>query len=111
MRAKVAFVRPPNLQKTGQWKKQGVIRCPLNLALLASFVRERGKYDCCIVDFEIKEASIPGEMAEIVLTESPKYICITTLTPRYPTVIRMAGEIRRMAPTATIIVGGPHVTG
>ena len=50
-------------------------------------------------------------MAEIVLTESPKYICITTLTPRYPTVIRMAEEIRRMAPTATIIVGGPHVTG
>ena len=111
MKAKVAFVRPPNLQKSRQWKKQGVTRCPLNLALLASFVRDRGQYDCCIVDFEIKEASTPGEMAEIVLAESPKYICITTLTPRYPTVIRMAEEIKRLAPTATIIVGGPHVTG
>ena len=111
MKAKVAFVRPPNLQKSGQWKKQGVIRCPLNLALMASFVRERGKYDCCIVDFEITQASTPGEMAEIVLAESPKYICITTLTPRYPTVVRMAEEIKRLAPAATVIVGGPHVTG
>ena len=111
MKAKVAFVRPPNLQKSGQWKKQGVIRCPLNLALLAAFARERGEYDCCIVDFEITEASTPGEMAEIVLAESPKYVCITTLTPRYPTVVRMAEQIKRLAPAVTIIVGGPHVTG
>jgi radical SAM superfamily enzyme YgiQ (UPF0313 family) len=111
VKPKVAFVRPPNLQKSGQWKKQGVIRCPLNLALLASFLRERGRYECCIIDFEITEASTPGEMAEIVLAESPKYICITTLTPRYPTVVRMAEEIKRLAPAVAIIVGGPHVTG
>ncbi len=111
MKAKVVFVRPPNLQKTGLWKKQGVIRCPLNLALLASFIREKGGYDCSIVDFEIAEASSPGEMAEMVLANSPKYVCITTLTPRYPTVVRMAEQIKRLAPETAVIVGGPHVTG
>jgi len=111
VKAKVTFVRPPNLQKSGLWKKQGVIRCPLNIALLASFIREKGDYDCSIVDFEITEVSSPQEMAEIVLEGSPKYVCVTTLTPRYPTVVRMAEELKRLAPEITIIVGGPHVTG
>lgn len=111
MKPKVTFVRPPNLQKSGQWAKQGVIRCPLNLALLASFIREKGGYDCSIVDFEITEVSSPKDMAERVLQSSPRYVCITTLTPRYPTVVRMAEEIKRSAPSVTIIVGGPHVTG
>ena len=109
--AKVVFVRPPNLQKSGQWKKQGVIRCPLNIALLASFVRERGDYDCVLVDFEATEISSVTDMAEIVLAQSPKYVCITTLTPRFPAVVRMAQEIKRLDPAVTAIVGGPHVTG
>jgi len=109
--AKVVFVRPPNLQKSGQWKKQGVIRCPLNIALLASFVRQRGDYDCVLVDFETTQISSVTDMAEIVLAPCPKYVCITTLTPRFPAVVRMAQEIKRLDPAVTIIVGGPHVTG
>jgi anaerobic magnesium-protoporphyrin IX monomethyl ester cyclase len=109
--AKVVFVRPPNLQKSGQWKKQGVIRCPLNIALLASFVRERGDYDCVLVDFETTQISSVTDMAEIVLAACPKYVCITTLTPRFPAVARMAQEVKRLDPAVTIIVGGPHVTG
>ena len=108
---KVVFVRPPNLQKSSQWKKQGVIRCPLNISLLASFIRERGDYECSLVDLETKEVLSPAEMADIVLAESPKYVCITTLTPRYPTVVRMAQQIKRLNPGVVIIVGGPHVTG
>ncbi len=109
--AKVVFVRPPNLQKSGQWKKQGVIRCPLNIALLASFVRGRGDYDCVLVDFETTQISSVTDMAEIVLAPCPKYVCITTLTPRFPAVVRMAQEIKRLDPAVTVIVGGPHVTG
>jgi len=109
--AKVVFVRPPNLQKSGQWKKQGVIRCPLNIALLASFVRQRRDYDCVLVDFETTQISSVTDMAEIVLAPCPKYVCITTLTPRFPAVVRMAQEIKRLDPAVTIIVGGPHVTG
>ena len=108
---KVVFVRPPNLQKSGQWKKQGVIRCPLNISLLASFIRERGDYECSIIDFETKEVSCPSEMANIILGESPKYVCLTTLTPRYPTVVRIAQQIKQLDPEVVTIVGGPHVTG
>ncbi|UCF17447.1 MAG: cobalamin-dependent protein, partial [Phycisphaerales bacterium] len=110
-RTRVTFVRPPNLQKSGQWKKQGVIRCPLNIGLLASFLRERGNYDCVLADFETTEATSIIEMAQTVLAQSPRYVCITTLTPRFPTVVRMAKEINRLDPSVTIIVGGPHVTG
>jgi len=110
-KARVVFVRPPNLQKSGQWKKQGVVRCPLNIALLASYLREKGGYDCSIVDFETKEVPSVEAMAEAVLEESPRYVCITTLTPRFPTVVRMARAIRKRETDVVIIVGGPHVTG
>ena len=109
--AKIVFVRPPNLQKSGQWEKQGVIRCPLNIALLASYVRERGGYDCSIVDFEIVSAGSASQMAQVVLEESPRYVCFTTLTPRFPTVVRIAQEIKKLAPDVITIAGGPHVTG
>ena len=89
-RTKVVFVRPANLQKSGLWKKQGVIRCPLNLGLLASYIRENGEYECSIVDFEVTEAYTNEDAARIILEESPRYVCITTLTPRYPTAVRIA---------------------
>jgi len=104
-------VRPPNLQKSGQWKKQGVIRCPLNIALLASFIREKGNYSCSIVDFEIIPEEDPGRMAAIILAEKPRYVCFTTLTPRFPIVARIAGELKTLDPSVIAIVGGPHVTG
>jgi radical SAM superfamily enzyme YgiQ (UPF0313 family) len=107
----VTFVRPPNLQKSGQWKKQGVIRCPLNIGLLASFIRERGNYDCTLVDFETTEATSITDMARTVLEQSPRYVCITTLTPRFPTAVRLSQEINRLNSSVTIIAGGPHVTG
>jgi len=109
--SRIVFVRPPNLQKSGLWKKQGVIRAPINLGLMASFLRERAGYDCSLVDFEITEASSIRDMADVVLRESPRYVCTTTLTPRYPTAVRMAQEIKRLKPDVTTIVGGPHVTG
>ena len=109
--SKVVFVRPPNLQKTGQWKKQGVIRCPLNLAMLASYIRDKGAYDCSIVDFEITPVSTYAEMAIHILKEHPKYVCMTTLTPRFPTVVYISQEIKKRKPDVQIIVGGPHVSG
>jgi len=108
---KVVFVRPPNLQKSGQWKKQGVIRCPLNIALLASFIRHKGNYNCSIVDFEVVPVVSIVQMAEVILKESPKYVCFTTLTPRYSVIVKIAQEIKKIDPGIITIVGGPHVTG
>src|SRR3989338_3039131 len=110
-RTKVVFVRPPNLQKSGLWKKQGVIRSPLNIALLSSYIREKGSYECALVDFEITPATTPEEMAEVILKENPRYVCFTSLTPLYPILIKIAREIKRLDSSIVNIVGGPHVTG
>lgn len=107
----IVFVRPPNLQKSGQWQKQNVTRCPLNIALLASYVRSYGDYDCCLVDFEVLPCESIAGMAVSVAKTNPDYVCITTLTPRFPTVVRMAREIKKINPGIVIIAGGPHVTG
>lgn len=109
--SKVVFVRPPNLQKAGDWKKQGVIRCPLNLGMLASYIRREGGYNCKIVDFEIIRAGTPEEMADCIASQAPKYVCFTTLTPRFPTVVRTAQRLKEMLPDVVTIVGGPHVSG
>jgi anaerobic magnesium-protoporphyrin IX monomethyl ester cyclase len=108
---RVVFVRPPNLQKSGQWKKQGVVRCPLNIALLASFIRARGRFECLLLDFEVIPAVSVQEMADLILKESPRYVCLTTLTPRFPVTVRVAQEIKKRDPKVIIIVGGAHVTG
>lgn len=109
--SKVVFVRPPNFQKSGHWKKQGVIRSPLNLSLLASYVRQNGSYDCFLLDFEVTCAETVGQMARAILEKSPKYVCFTTLTPRFPTVAKISLEIKKLDKNVIIIVGGPHVTG
>jgi len=110
-KSKVVFVQPPNLQKLGQWKKQGVIRCPLNIALLASFIRENGGYSCSIVDFEVIPATLPSQMAQIILEESPQYVCFTSLTPRFPIIVKIAQAIKELDSRVVVIVGGPHITG
>lgn len=110
-RKKVIFVRPPNLQKSGLWKKQGVIRSPLNIALLSSYIREKGNYDCFLLDFEIIPVTTPYQMAQTILREEPKYVCFTTLTPRYPVIVKTSQEIKKMNSDVLNIVGGPHVTG
>ncbi len=108
---KVVFVRPPNFQKSGQWKKQGVVRCPLTLCILSAYISENGPYECDILDFEEIDPVSIENMARVILRENPKFVCFTTLTPRYPTVIKTAAEIKKISPETVVVVGGPHVTG
>lgn len=109
--SKVVFVRPPNLLKSGLWKKQGVIRTPLNLAILASYIRKYGEYDCSLVDFETINANSPAEIAMIIINQKPKYVGFTTLTPRFPITVKIAQEIKKQDPWIINIIGGPHITG
>ncbi|MHC4662657.1 MAG: B12-binding domain-containing radical SAM protein, partial [Planctomycetota bacterium] len=111
VKGKVVFVRPPNLQKSGQWKKQGVIRCPLNLCMLAGYLRERGSYECGLVDFEVEPGNTPEQIAESILRHDPKYVCFTTLSPRFPVVVRTSQALKKVAPDTVVIIGGPHVSG
>ncbi len=110
-RKKVLFVRPPNMQQSQAWKKQGVVRCPLSLAMLAAYVREKGNYQCDLIDFEDIEPAGISQMANTIVQKNPAYVCLTALTPRFPTTVRIAGAIKSLCPDIITIVGGPHVTG
>jgi radical SAM superfamily enzyme YgiQ (UPF0313 family) len=107
----VVFVRPPNPLELNPSKRQGITRCPLNLALLSSYIRTNSKLTCTIVDFEITDAINARYMAETILSNNPKYVCFTTLTPRFPTVVRTIEWIYNLKPKVINIIGGPHVTG
>ncbi|MFH1802094.1 MAG: radical SAM protein [archaeon] len=110
-RHKVLLVRAPNVFKSGGWKKQGVLRTPTNLAMLGSFIRESGRYGPEILDFELEDIREPDQIAESILSRGAEYIGFTTLTPRFPTVLRICDELKKQDETVTTIVGGPHITG
>jgi len=110
-REKVLLVRAPNLYKSEQWKKQGVLRTPTNLALLASYIRECGRYDPEILDFELEDSTTPQEVAISIVAKKAKIIGFTTLTPRFPTILKITQEIKKISKDLVTIVGGPHITG
>jgi radical SAM superfamily enzyme YgiQ (UPF0313 family) len=110
-REKILLVRAPNIYKSEQWKKQGVLRTPTNLALLGSYIRERGAYEPQILDLELYNSCNLAQIAQEILDQDAKYIGFSTLTPRFPTIMRLCGEIKKIDPDVTTIVGGPHISG
>lgn len=111
LREKVLLVRAPNLYKSEQWKKQGVLRSPTNLALLASYIRERGEYEPEILDLELSDLKNEEEMAKQILSKGIKYVGFTTLTPRFPTTLRICNEIKKRDNKVVTVIGGPHISG
>ena len=109
-REKVLLVRSPNLHKSEGWKKQRVLRTPTNLALLASYVRERG-YEPKILDFETYNLNRILEISKVILDQNIRYISFSTLTPRFPTILKITEELKRSDKDIVTIVGGPHITG
>lgn len=110
-REKVLLVRAPNLYKSEQWKKQGVLRTPTNLALLGSYIRERGPYEPSILDLEIYEQNSMPQIIDRILSAEAKYIGFTTLSPRFPTIARICPELKKQTPNLVTILGGPPISG
>ncbi|MEM4270775.1 MAG: radical SAM protein, partial [Candidatus Pacearchaeota archaeon] len=110
-REKILLVRAPNLYKSKQWKKQGVLRTPTNLALLASFAREFGQYEPEIIDFELHEEKDFTQIANIILSRGARYVGFTTLTPRFPTILKICDALKKIDKDVVTIIGGPHISG
>ncbi len=66
---KIVLVQPPNLQRSGDWKKMKVSRPPINMALLASCLRQSG-HEPFIYDFDWFEGSV-DEMSGLILSQNP----------------------------------------
>ena len=105
----IAFVQPPNPQRSGDWKKMGVSRPPINLALLAAYVRRYG-HKPVIYDLDWFDGGV-NEAVRDILKYNPDVVCITCLTPRLEIALSIARGIKEWNPKVKIIMGGAHVNG
>lgn len=110
-RQKVLFVRAPNLYKSEEWKKQGVLRTPTNLAMLSSYIREFGNYEPEILDLELFPSNSIEQIANEIASKNARYIGFSTLSPRYPTILKICDELKKVNKKIITIVGGPHISG
>ena len=106
---KTMLVQSPNMQRKGKWKKQGVYRTPSNLAMLASYVREHG-HEVGIIDLDIAGGTLE-EMASSIMLSDPRVAGFTCLTPRFPIILDIVRECKKLNPDVIVILGGPHVSG
>ncbi len=106
---KILFINPPFVRYGGV-EGHGGKNTPLNLAYLASFLREhKNGIEVNIIDAEGLELSFE-QIYEKVKTFSPDIIGITCPTPVYYNVQRMCTDLKEMDKDVKIVLGGPHPT-
>ena len=106
---KIVFVQPPNMQRKGKWKKQNVYRTPTNLAILDSYIINEG-HEAIVYDLDIEGGTL-DEMASLVMKENPSFVGFSCLTPRFPIILDIAYQCKKIDPYVKIVLGGPHVSG
>jgi len=106
---KVLFINPPFVHYGGM-EGHGGKNTPLNLAYLASYVREQKKdVEVKIIDAEGLELSLE-QLYEQVDEFSPDVIGITCPTPVYHIVKGICSELKKKDNVVPIVLGGPHPT-
>ena len=105
---RINLINPPNVEFTGTF------RPPINIAGLASYVREYG-HSPKIIDFEatiLKNSEIdPEKMAAEIMENDPHVIGFSTITPRYPLIVHTARACKKINKDVVVVLGGVHVTG
>lgn len=84
---------------------------PIGLGYLGTVLRESG-YSVELIDFSIiPDARERGKTIERVVSCAPGIVGISTMTPTYPSAVKMANQMRRsLGSTTKILMGGYHVT-
>lgn len=101
---RISLINPPNIEHTGTF------RPPINLAMLAAFIRPYG-HEPKIYDLEALDIDGAKEIAVLLMQDKPEVIGFSCLTPRYPIIVEIARECKRIAKDVIILLGGPHVSG
>lgn len=104
---RIVLAQPPNLQRSGDWKKMKVSRPPINLALLAAYLRKFG-HEPFIYDFDWFEGGA-DEISALILAQNPDVVGFTCLTPRIEITLDIAAKIKKLNPGVRIVLGGAHV--
>ncbi len=91
------------------WPMMGdVVAPPLGLAQLAACLEQAA------IPVEILDANALGmgwdAIGDAIAESNPNVVGMTVYTPFVPEVARAVRAVRRAAPSATIVLGGPHVT-
>jgi anaerobic magnesium-protoporphyrin IX monomethyl ester cyclase len=106
---RICLINPPFVQYGGV-EGQGGKNTPLNLAYLASYVREEtSKTEIEIIDAEGLELTLE-EIYDRVDAFSPDIVGLTCPTPVYYIVEEICRELKQRDRSVLIVLGGPHPT-
>lgn len=102
---RVLLLEPPKTP----WEMMGdVVAPPLGLAQLAACLEQN---HIAVEVLDANALKIGWEALESAIAEKrPDLVGVTVYTPYVPEVARAADLAHRAAPSATIVLGGPHVT-
>jgi len=81
---------------------------PLGLLYLAAMLEERSDHQVCVLDAQVEGLSY-DDLAGHIEGERPDLVGITTMTFTLLDVVRTVEVVRRAAPGARVVLGGPHV--
>lgn len=80
----------------------------LPLLQLAAWVRQHG-YTVQLIDLHAENV-YPADAADRIREFDPHIVALTAKTLGWPAVIEIAQAVRACAPSATIVLGGPHLS-
>lgn len=112
MENNIVLVNPPFVYfPKNERSKYNYCRPPLGLCYLAGYLRKHrpGRDRVRIVDALIEKLS-RRQWVELIAESKPGIIGFTVATPTAMEASRMAAELRKLCPGATLVAGGPHAT-
>jgi anaerobic magnesium-protoporphyrin IX monomethyl ester cyclase len=80
---------------------------PLGILLLAAYLERHSSHEVAILDTQAEELSYP-EITSRVSAFKPDVVGITAMTLTLVDVLRVMEIVRAAAPSARIVIGGPH---
>jgi anaerobic magnesium-protoporphyrin IX monomethyl ester cyclase len=106
MKPKILLINPLYTLISGIKESAGHA-VPLNLCYLASYLRENIDCEISILDCEVMSISFK-QIAEHIRNFNPSIIGITSPTPAFDHILRIAKIAKKVNPNITVILGGPH---
>lgn len=106
----IVFVNPPltREERFGAMAKHGATAPPLSLCYLAAALRKSG-IQSKIIDALSFDKSLEETVEEIV-SQHPRYVGISSTTVGIFRAAELAGQVKKINPDITTIIGGPHIT-
>ena len=82
--------------------------CSLGILRVAAVLRERGY---SVEHLDLSGLSNPQDaVRDHIGSSEAEFFGLTATTPQLPYTVQIAQEIRRLKPSAKVILGGPHIT-